>query len=85
MKVNISVNDDLMKRVDEYAERNFTNRSAVFSQSANQFLLAQSIPQALGELTVAFKRIADNNEIDDESKKTLNEFMYLAKLLGGTK
>ena len=85
MKVNISVNDDLMKRVDEYAERNFTNRSAVFSQSVNQFLLAQSIPQAIGEMAVAFKRIADNNEIDDESKKSLNEFMYLAKLLGGTK
>jgi metal-responsive CopG/Arc/MetJ family transcriptional regulator len=85
MKVNISVNDDLMKRIDEYAERNYTNRSAVFAQSANQFLLSQSIPQAIGEMAVAFKRIADNNEIDEESKKKLNEFMYLAQLLGGTK
>jgi metal-responsive CopG/Arc/MetJ family transcriptional regulator len=84
-KINISINDELAKRIDDYCERNYTNRSALFAQSANQFLLAQSIPQALGEMAVAFKRIADNNEIDEESKKTLNEFMYLAKLLGGTK
>lgn len=84
-KINICINEELAKRVDEYCERNYLSRSALFAQSAHQFLLSQSIPQALGEMAVAFKRIADNNEIDEESKKSLNEFMYLAKLLGGTK
>ena len=85
MKVNISVNDDLIKKVDDYAERNFTNRSAVFAQAVNKLLLEDSIPQALGEIALAFKRIADNNAIDEESKKELEKFMYLTQLLGGTK
>jgi len=84
-KVNISINDELLRRIDDYAERNFSNRSAVLSMAANQFLLQQAVPQALGEMAIAFKRIADNNEIDDESKKKLDEFMTLCRLLGGGK
>lgn len=83
MKINISVNDELLKRVDEYAERNYTNRSAVFAQGANAILLQDLIPYQLGQIAVAFKRIADNNAIDEESKKQLEEFSKLAELLGG--
>jgi len=83
MKINISVNDELVKRVDEYAERNYTNRSAVFAQGANAILLQDLIPYQLGQIAVAFKRIADNNAIDEESKKQLEEFSKLAELLGG--
>ena len=84
-KINISISEELAKRVDEYCERNYISRSALFAQSANQFLLEQSIPQVLGEMSVAFKRMADNNAIDEENMKKLNDFMYLAKLLGSTK
>lgn len=84
-KVNISINDELLQRIDEYAEKNYTNRSAVFAQSANQFLLAQAVPQALGEIALAFNKISENNKIDEDSKKKLEDFMLLSRLLGGAK
>ena len=85
MKVNISIDDELMEKIDEYAKKNYTNRSAVFAQATNQFLLTQSVPAAIGEIALAFKKISENNAIDDDSKKKLEEFMLLSRLLGGAK
>ena len=83
MKINISVNDDLVKKVDEFAEKNFLNRSAVFAMGANQLILQQSVPDALGQIALAMKKISESNEIDEESKKKLADFERLSRLLGG--
>lgn len=85
MKVQISVNDDLLKKVDEYCERNYSNRSAVFAQGANTLILQESIPYYLSEIAVAFKTISDKNEIDEDSKKKLEQFYQLSMILGGKK
>lgn len=81
MKMTISVSDELAKRVEEYAERNYTSKSAVFAQGANSLLLQESLSHYMSEIAIAFKKIADNNVLDEESEKKLNEFMSVATLL----
>lgn len=83
-KINITVNDDLLKKIDDFADENYTTRSGFFAQAANQFLLEKSVPKSLQDIAVCFKRIADNNQIDEESKKQLEEFAILSKMLSQT-
>ena len=85
MKVNISINDDLLKQVDEFAERNYSNRSAVISNAVQSYMLQASIPYYLGQIAVTMKTISENNAIDDDSKKKLAEFEQLSRLLVGAK
>jgi len=83
MKVNvtISVSDELAKRVDEYAKRNYVSKSAVYAQGANSILLQESLAVSLGQMALAFQKIAENNKIDKESAKQLEDFMTIANLL----
>ena len=36
MKVNISLDDELMKRLDDYADRNYMSRSGLISLACTQ-------------------------------------------------
>ena len=81
MKVNITVNDDLMKRIDKYVKENYTNRSSFFSFSALQVLNSQDVVTFIRELTLAVKKVADSGVIDDETVQKLEDFERLAKML----
>ena len=81
MKMTISVSDELAKRVEEYAERNYTSKSAVFAQGANNILLQEALAFNMGQIAIAFKKIADTNKLDADSEKKLNDFMTIANLL----
>lgn len=81
MTVQISVNDDLMKKVDEYAKSNFMSRSAFFSMCANQHLQAVQVTENLKDISLSIRKVADSNEMDEETQKKLEDFERLAKLL----
>ena len=52
MKVNITVNDELMKRIDDYAEQNYLSRSGLFTLSATQYLNGVQMMAAIQEISV---------------------------------
>lgn len=82
MKVQLSINDKLMERADEYAERNYLKRSDLFSQAINEYLNTRALQSLLPELVVCMRTIADNdNSIDDETRQQLNEIETMMKLL----
>ncbi len=82
MKVQLSINDKLMERADEYAERNYLKRSDLFSLAINEYLNTRAIQALLPELVVCMRTIADNdNSIDDETRQQLNEIETMMKLL----
>lgn len=83
MKVNVTINDDLMKRVDEYAERNYMSRSGLISFATTQFLNGQQLVTAVQEMAVCMRKIADNGTVDDETKQKLQELEIVAKVLVG--
>ena len=71
IKVNITLDEELMRRVDEYAEENYLNRSSLVSLATTQFLNAADVTKAIKEMAFAMRKIADNGEIDDESEVIL--------------
>lgn len=79
-KIQISINDKLVERVDEFCEKNFMNRSQVFSVAVLQYMNSYSMPGAMLELASAFKSIAKNGEISDDDKKKLEAFVTVAEV-----
>ena len=83
MKVNITFNDDLMRRIDDYAERNYMSRSGLISFAITQFLNGQQVISAVQDLSVSMRKIADTGEVDEDTTKKLQEFEMFAKYITG--
>ena len=85
IKVNITLDEELMRRVDEYAEENYLNRSSLVSLATTQFLNAADVTKAIKDMAFAMRKIADNGEIDDETRKELEDFERLSRMLVGAR
>lgn len=80
-KIQISINDDLLKRVDEYADQTFNTRSGTISLALNQLLISSDVVRSINTMSLAMQKIADSGEIDAESRKELEDFERLSKML----
>lgn len=81
MKVQISVDDELMKRVDNYADDNYMSRSTLFTIAVTQYINAQDVTRAIKEMAVAMKKIADTGKVDHDIMEELEDFQRLANML----
>lgn len=81
MKVQMSLNEDLVARADKYAKANYMTRSALVTTALNQFLLASELSSVLTEMSVCMRKIADTGSIDESTKKDIEELELLAKRL----
>ena len=81
LKVGITLDEDLLRRIDDYADENYMNRSSLISLATSQFLSAQELSRAVKEMAFAMRKIADAGEVDAETMKQLEDFERLAKLL----
>lgn len=83
-KFQVSMEDELLARLEEYADRNYTTRSGAISLACNQLIMADDVRRSLRAMAFAMKRIAESNEIDEQSKQDLQTFETLAKMISGT-
>lgn len=83
MKLQISLNDDLLQRADRFAEDNYLSRSGLISQALVQYLNQNEYILAVKDLSVAVRKIADIGQIDDETMKQLEEFERVVQVLTG--
>lgn len=81
MKVNITFNEELMKRADAFAEKNYLSRSGLFTLAVTQYLNANEITNAINEMALCMRKIADNNAVDEETMEQLKDFERIASLL----
>ena len=86
MKVTLSLNDDLVKRIDDYALEMFMKRSAVVSLACIQFLDASEGIKAVKDMSVAMRKLADKEgKIDDKMLQEIEDFERISNLLTGGK
>lgn len=83
MKIGITMNDELVKRMDNYAENNYMTRSGLIAFALNQYLNSMEITHAVQELALAMRKIADTGSIDEETTKKLEDFERFSNLLLG--
>ncbi len=83
MKVNITLNDDLLARIDQYADSNYMSRSGLISLATTQFLNAADVTTAIRDMAVCMRKIADTGTVDHETMEQLEDFERLSKMLVG--
>ena len=79
-KVQISIDDDLLNRIDNYADNNYMTRSGLITFATNQFLNSNEIVHAIQDLSLSIRRVADNGVVDTDTMKRIEEFELIAKL-----
>lgn len=85
IKINVTLDEDLLRRLDEYAEENYLNRSSLVSLATTQFLNSADVTKAVRDMAFAMRKIADNGSIDEETKRELEDFDRLSRILVGAK
>lgn len=83
MKVNVSLDDELMVRIDNYADNNYMSRSGFISLACTQYLNSMEVMSLIKEMAFNIRKIADTQKIDDETIKQLESFELMAKMLVG--
>lgn len=81
MKINISLDDELVKRIEAYADNNYMSRSGFISLACNQYLASADVVTAIKSLSLACKKIADTGEVDEETQQQLADYERLANIL----
>lgn len=84
-KINITMDDALLSRADEYADNNYTSRSGLISLALRSYLDSQDLMQAVKNMSVAMQVIAEKGEITPEQQKELDSYKLLVDMLYGQK
>lgn len=81
MKVNITVDDALMERIDNYAKKNYLSRSGLMALACNEYINTREIMMLVKDMSLAMRKIADTGNIDAKTFEQLKEFERLAKFI----
>lgn len=81
MKINISINDELLQRIDKQADAMYMSRSGFMSSACAQVLNAADMMVAIQEIAMSMRKVADSGQIDDESLRKLQDFERLVKMI----
>ena len=84
-KVMVSIDDELLNRIDNYADSNYMSRSGLLALAACQYLNANEVMLLVKDMSLAMRKIADTGKIDHETKEQLEEFERISKILVGAK
>lgn len=85
MKLQISLDDELVSRIDNCADRNYMTRSGFISQACVQFLNQNELVSSINRISYAVLKAAENNEIDEDTKRQMEEFQIMVKAMTGGK
>ena len=83
MKVNITLDDALMARIDGYAKENYMSRSGFVSLACAQYLNNADATRAIKDMALAMRKIADTGTVDEQTQRQLEDFERLARYLSG--
>lgn len=82
-KVQISIDDSLLDRIDNYADNNYLTRSGLITLATNQYLNSAEVITAIKDMSVSMRKIADQGSIDEQTMEQLEDFERIAKVLVG--
>ena len=79
-KVQLTMDDELLKEVDSFCEKNYISRSSLISQAVVQVVNQQKMIDAITNVSIAIRKAAETGVIDENTKKDLETFEVLSKI-----
>lgn len=83
VKVNITLDEELLQRIESYADENYLTRSGLLTIAASQFLLQAEASRAIVDMSLAMRKIAETGTVSDDQLKQLEDFERFARMLAG--
>ena len=81
MKVQITLDDKLMARLDTYAENNYMSRSGLVSLCCTQYLNQVEAITAIREISLILRKVADEGKMDEDTLRQLEDYERLCKMI----
>jgi len=73
-KIQISINDELLKRVDDFADESYTSRSGLVTQALSEYLNARETMKLVKNLSLAIGKLAETGELDQDTMNMIQDF-----------
>ena len=83
VKVNITLDEDLLQRIETYADENYLTRSGLITLATSQFLLQAEASRSIVDMSLALRKIAETGTVSDDQLKQLEDFERFARMLAG--
>lgn len=83
IKVNITLEEELLQRIETYADENYLTRSGLITLAVSQYLLQAEASRAIVDMSLAMRKIADTGTVTDEQLRELEDFERFARMLAG--
>lgn len=80
VKLQITMDEELLSDVDDYCDKNYMNRSWLITQAVNQVINQQKVIDALCDISIAIKKVSDTGVLDEETEKQLADFETVVKM-----
>lgn len=83
MKVNVTINDELLAKIDKKSDEMFMSRSGFISLACSEKLQSLEAVELLAEMTAAFKAIAVQGAVDEDTVAKLEVLLSVFKGIYG--
>lgn len=83
IKVTMNLEEELLKRLDDFSEKNYMPRSTTMSIACNQYLIQNEMIALMSDLRKVLQRILETGEIDEKTQHDMNNFIEVCKLMQG--
>lgn len=81
VRIQISVDEELLAKVDQYAEDNYTSRSGVFVQGAANIVNQAAVLSAVRNISLAMRKIADSGNVDPSALEQFKDFERMVNII----
>lgn len=82
-KVQISIDDKLLERIDTFADENYISRSGLISMGMSDYLTSKETLRLIKNLGIAIQKIADQGNVDEDTLRDIEDYGRLFKLVVG--
>ncbi len=83
VKVQMTIDEDLLAKVDAYADDHYITRSGFFSLAADEFLSALEFREMMPIFTGALQKAVEGKEISQDDQKKLEAFQAMSDMFMG--
>ena len=83
VKVNITLDEELLQRIESFADENYLTRSGLITLATSQYLTQAEASRAIVDLSLAMRKIAETGTITEDQLEELENFERFARMLSG--
>ena len=80
-KAQITMPDELLAKLDDYADRNYTTRSGAITMMVNNYLVSRELTVQMQQVTDALCKMAAGGQLSEAEQQQLLAFEQVAKML----